>query len=86
MVRKYYMFVHVPGTSKESTHRFLFVGVDDVAMESLYHQQSLAERPGALPEHLVRLHGDDGAQSKYERMDVLHVEIVGGHRVRYRVV
>ena len=68
------------------THSLLLVGEHDVSMEGLYHEQCLAERPRALPQYLVWLHRDDGAQGKDERVDILHVEVVGGYGVRYRVI
>ena len=51
----------------------------------LHHQQNLAEGAGALPEDLIRRHGNDGAQREDEGVDVGHVQVVGGHRIRDRV-
>ena len=50
-------------------------------MEGLHHEQCLTESAGALPQHLVRFHGDDGAQGEDERVDVLHVQVVGCHGI-----
>ncbi len=55
-------------------------------MEGLHHEQCLTQRAGALSQNLVWLHGDDGAEGKDERVNVLHVEIVGGYSVGYGVV
>ena len=68
------------------THRLLFVGEDDIAMKSLHHEQCLTESPRPLPEYLVRLHGNDRAESKDERVDILHVKVVGCHGIGYRVI
>mmetsp|Transcript_45059 Transcript_45059/g.73440 ORF Transcript_45059/g.73440 Transcript_45059/m.73440 type:complete len:1173 (-) Transcript_45059:33-3551(-) len=65
--------------------RDLFVGEDDVLLVRLHHQQRLAARARPLPQHLIRRHGDDGAQGEDERVDVLHVQIVRGHGVGDRV-
>lgn len=43
-------------------------------------------RTGALPQHIVRVHGNDVAQRKNERVDVFHVQVVGSHRIGDRVV
>ena len=55
-------------------------------MEGLHHEQGLAEGARAFPQDLVRLHGDDGTEGKDEGVDVLHVQVVGRHGVRDRVV
>jgi len=60
----------------------LFVRADDVCVEGLNHQQRLAESAGALPQHFVRRHRDDGRERKDEAVDVLHEEVVGGDGVR----
>ena len=39
----------------------------------LDHEQHLAERAGALAQHLVRGHGDDGAEREDEGVNVSHV-------------
>lgn len=67
-------------------HRLLLVREDDVPMEGLYHQQRLTECSRALAQHLVWFHGDDGAESKDERVNVLHVQVVCSHCVRHRVI
>ena len=36
--------------------------------------------------YLIWFQGDDGAQSKDKRMDILHVQVVGSHGVGNRVV
>ena len=63
----------------------LLVRADDVGVVCLDHQQRLAERPRALAQHLVWRHGDDGAEGEDEAVHVLHVQVVGRHRVRDRV-
>ena len=78
--------VHFTALQCAMTHSFLFVGEYDVSMEGLYHEQCLTESPRALPQYLVWLHGDDGAKGKDERVDVLHVEVVGCHGVRHGVI
>ena len=55
-------------------------------MEGLHHEEGLAECPRSLPQHLVWLHRDDRAKGKDERMNVLHVEVVGCHGVGHRVI
>lgn len=35
--------------------------------------------------NLIGLHGDDGAQSKDEGVNVLHVQVICGHGIRHRV-
>ena len=55
-------------------------------MKGLHHEQGLTQRSASLPQHLIWFHGNDGAQCKDERMDILHIQIVGGDCVRYRVV
>ena len=52
-------------------------------MKRLDHEQRLTQCPRPLPQHL---HGDDGTEGKDEGMDVLHVEVVGCHGIRDRVV
>ena len=79
------MYIHVYITS-HITHSLLFIREYDVAMECLYHEQGLAERPRSLPQHLIRLHGDDGTEGKDERVDVLHVEVVRCHGIGHRVI
>ena len=55
-------------------------------MECLYHEQRLTECPRPLPQDLVRLHWDDRAKGKDERVNVLHIEVVGRHGIGYRVI
>ena len=74
----------VPSTKQ--TYRLLLVWEDNVPMESLNHEQCLAQRSRPFPQDLIRLHGDDGTQGKDERVDILHVEVVGCHSVRHRIV
>lgn len=50
-----------------------------------YHKELLAQRAGALSQHIVRTHRDDRAQRKDERMHVLHVQIVRGNGIGHRV-
>eukprot|EP00906_Rhabdomonas_costata_P026495 RCo037720 len=52
------------------------VGKDDVLLERLDHQKSLAARSRALPKNLIRRHRDDRAQREDERVHVLHVQVV----------
>ena len=68
------------------THSFLLIGEHNVAMEGLHHKECLTEGTRAFPQYLVWLHGDDGAQGKDEGVDILHVQVVGCHGVRDRVV
>ncbi|GIX61373.1 uncharacterized protein BcabD6B2_08080 [Babesia caballi] len=48
----------------------------------LRHQQALAQRAAPLPQHLLGRQRHDVAQREHEAVDVLHVQIVGRHRVR----
>ena len=64
----------------------MLVGKDDVSMESLHHEQSLAECTRALPQHLVRFHGDDRAEGKDKRVHIFHVKVVRCHGIGYRIV
>lgn len=48
---------HVAVTGHLVELLLLLVGEDDVGMESLHHQQGLAQRPGALPQHLQETAG-----------------------------
>ena len=68
-------------THTHTTHTLLLVGKDNAAMEGLDHEERLTQSATPLPQDLVRLHRDDGAQGKDEGMDVLHVEVVGSHCV-----
>lgn len=61
------------------THSLLLIGEYDISMEGLDHEQCLTERARPLTQHLVRLHGDDSAKGKDERVDVLHIEVVCGN-------
>ena len=47
----------------------------------LHHEQDLTEGARALPEHLIRRQGNDGAQREDEGVDVGHVQVIGGHRI-----
>lgn len=59
----------------------LLVRADDLLRERLHHEERLAERPRALPQHLVGAHRDDRAEREDERVHVRHVEVVGGDGV-----
>lgn len=52
---------------------------------SLHHQQQLTECPRAFPKDFIRGHGDNGAEGEDEGVDVGHVQVVSGDRVRDRV-
>ena len=60
----------------------LLVREDDLAVEGLRHEEVLAERAGASPEHFVRDHRNYGTQREDEIVDVLLVEEVGRDSVR----
>ena len=64
-----------------ATHRLLLVWKDNIAMESLHHEQCLAQRSRSFPQDLIRLHGYDGTEGKDEGVDILHVEVVGCHGI-----
>jgi hypothetical protein len=64
----------------------LLIGHDNVGVVRCVHQQRLAKRARALAQHVVRRQWNDGAQSKDERVNILHVQIVGGHCVGHGVV
>ena len=63
----------------------LLVGVDDAVGVRLHHQQHLTESPRSLPQHILRHQRDHGAQRVDEQVNILHIEIIRRHRVRYAV-
>lgn len=54
----------------------------DIPLRCRRHEQVLTERARPLPQDLIGIHGNNRTEGKYEVMDVLHVEEVGGHGVR----
>ena len=64
---------------------FLLVWENNVASESLSHQEILAECTRTSSQDLVRISGDDGTQSEDKVMDHLLVQEVGCHCIRYRI-
>ena len=54
--------------------------------ENLFGFEHCSYRCKEIGSYLIRVHGDDGTESKDEWVDVLHVEVIGGHSIRHRVV
>jgi len=75
-----------PSTSARPTQLFPPSQDSKEQRDVTHHQQRLTQRPRSLPEHLVRVEGNDVAEREDERMDVGHVEVVGRHSVRDRVL
>mmetsp|Transcript_5173 Transcript_5173/g.15419 ORF Transcript_5173/g.15419 Transcript_5173/m.15419 type:complete len:397 (-) Transcript_5173:1153-2343(-) len=63
----------------------VLVREDHLCMESLVHQQGLAQRAGAFAEDIVGSVWDDRAQCEDEIVDVFHVQVIRRDRVRDRV-
>ena len=59
----------------------LLVGEDDVASESLSHQEILTKGTRTTSQNFIRVRGNNRTQREDKIMDHLHVEEVGGHGV-----
>merc|ERR1719319_221473 len=62
--------------------RLLLVRENYVGVESFNAEKSLTQCSRTFSQNLIRLHRNDGAESVAERVDILHVEIVGSHSIR----
>ena len=60
----------------------LFIGEQNAASEGLRHEQFFTECAAALAQDLVRGAWDYSAERKYEIVDQLDVQEVGGHCIR----
>jgi hypothetical protein len=63
----------------------LLVREDNVSSEGLSHKEIFTESTRTSSQHFIRVSGDNSAQSEDEVVDHLHVQEVGGYRVRDRV-
>lgn len=63
----------------------VLVGADNVLAVSLDHEERLAERAGALVQHVLGPQGNDGTEGKDEVVDVGLVEVEGRDGVRHGV-
>lgn len=64
----------------------MLVWHDDAGRVRFGHQQRLAQRPRTLPQDIIRIQGNDCAQGKDERMDVLAVQVKSGNGIGNGVV
>ncbi len=64
----------------------LLIREDYPAGVGFSHEEVFAESATALPEDLIREHGDDGSKGEDEAVDVLHIEEVSGHCIRNGVL
>jgi hypothetical protein len=75
-----------PVPLKEPLRRVhLLVRAHDVPAERLHHEEALAQRARALPQHVLGAHRDDRAEREDKVVDVLAVQVVRRDRVGHGV-